>query len=103
MLVYHVYYKIILNIYYVSFHLGSVYFWYRSYLGLVIGPSAVLYIFFVDISTLTNKVIGITWQDLYKLPQRRQDPYPRPILLLVGVPLVFGSEFAYSWMEFNLL
>ena len=100
MLVFHVYYKIILNIYYVSFLLDSVYFCYRSYLGLVIGPSAALYIFFVESCTLTNKVIGIKWQDLYKLPQKRQDPYPRPILLLVGVPLVLGSEFAYSWMEY---
>ena len=30
--------------------------------------------------------MGTIWQDLSKLPQRRQDPDPCPLLLLVGFP-----------------
>ena len=43
----------------------------------------------------TNKAVKTIWRALYKPPQKRQDPDPRPLWLLVGSPSAFGPELAY--------
>ena len=75
----------------------------ESTIDLVLGPSTSLYIFFLKHCTLTNKAVGTIWRDLSKPPQRGQGPYPRPLWLLVGTPLVLdlsslpdGRSIAYS-------
>ena len=42
---------------------------------------------------LTNKAVGTTsiWRDLSKTPQRRQDPDPLTVWLLIGTPLHLSS------------
>ena len=40
----------------------------------------------------SNKAVGTIWRDLSKPPQRIQGPDPRPLLLLVGTPLVLRPE-----------
>ena len=63
-------------------------------IGLVFGPCTALYRYFLKHCILTNKAVGTIWRDMSKPPQRRQDPDPRPLWLLVGTPLVFGPELA---------
>ena len=46
---------------------------------LVFGPSTALYRFFLNHCTLTNKAVGTIRRDLSRPPQRRQDPYIRPL------------------------
>ena len=65
-----------------------------SLCSLVLGPSTALYRSFLEHCTLTNKAVGTIWRDLFKPPQRRQGPDPRPLWLLVGTPLVLGPELA---------
>ena len=43
-------------------------------IGVVFGPSTALYRSFLDHSTMTNKTMGTVLRDLFKLPQKRQDP-----------------------------
>ena len=47
--------------------------------------------------------MGTIWRDLSKPPQRRQGPYIRSLLLLVGTPLVLGPAFASRRAEHRLL
>ena len=69
----------------------------------MLGPSTASYRSFLKHCTLTNKAVGTIWRDLSKPPQRREDPDPRPLLLLVGIPLVLGPELASIWAEYSLL
>ena len=48
-----------------------------------------------SVCTLTNKAVGTIWRALYKLPQRRQCPDPRPLWVLVKTPSAFGLQLAY--------
>ena len=64
-------------------------------IGLVLGPFTALYRSFLKRCTLTNKAVGTIWRALSKPPQRRQDPDPRPLWLLVGTPSASGPELAY--------
>ena len=66
-------------------------------IGLVLGPSTILYRPFLKQCTLTNKVVGTIWRALCKPPQRRQGPDHHPFWLLVGTPSAFG------WVELSLL
>ena len=63
-------------------------------IGLVLGPSIVLYRSFLEHCTLTNKAMGTIWREVLKPSQRRQGPDPRPLWLLVGTPLDLGPELA---------
>ena len=56
---------------------------------------AAVYIYFLMRCTLTNKAVGHIRRASSKPPQRQQDPYPRPLWLLVGTPLAFGHKLAY--------
>ena len=64
-------------------------------IGLVFGPLTALYRSFLKCCTLTKKVVWTILRALSKPPQRRQDPDPRPLRLLVGTPSAFGPELAY--------
>ena len=70
---------------------------------LLPGPSTALYLSFLKHCTLTNKAVGTIWRDLSKPPQRRQGLDPRPLWLLVGTPLVLGTELASRRAEHSLL
>ena len=63
-------------------------------IGLVLGPSTVLYIPFLNHCTLTNKAVGTIWRAFSKPPQRRQGPDLRPLELLVGTPKAIRPELA---------
>ena len=65
-------------------------------IGLVLGPFTALYRSFLKRCTLTNKAVGTIWRALSKPPQRRHDPDPHPLCLLVGTPSAFGPELAYG-------
>ena len=45
--------------------------------------------------TPTNKDVWTVWWDLFKPPQRRQGPDPRPLWLLFVIPYAFGLELAF--------
>ena len=85
--------------------------WRRKYdpviiertIGLVHGHSTAFYRSFLKHCTLTNKAVRTLWRDLFKRPQRRQSPDPRPLWLLVGTPLVLGPELASRRAEHILL
>ena len=63
-------------------------------IGLVLGPFTALYRSFLKRCTQTNNAVGTIWRALFKPPQRRQGPDPRPLWLLVGTPSAFGPELA---------
>ena len=65
-------------------------------IGIVLGSFTALYRSFLKRCILTNKAVGTIWRALSKPPQRRQGPDPRPLWLLVGTPLTFEPELAYS-------
>ena len=56
-----------------------------------------------DEDNLTNKAMGTIWRDLSKPPQRREDPDPRPLWLLVGTPWILGPELFSRRAEHSLL
>ena len=68
-------------------------------IGLVLGPSTVLYEPFLKHCTLTNEAVGTIWRALSKTPQRRQGPDLCPLWLLVGTPLAIRPELAFSRAE----
>ena len=72
-------------------------------IGLVLCPSTALYSSFLKHCTLANKTVGTIRRGLSKPPQRRQGPYPRPLWLLVGTPLVLWPELASRWAEHSLI
>ena len=65
--------------------------------------STALYRSFLKHCTLTNKAVGAISRDLSKPPQRKQSPYPRPLWLLVGTPLILGHELASRRAEHRLV
>ena len=50
-------------------------------IGLVLCPFIALCRSFLKRCTLTNKAVGTIWRSLYKPPQRRKGPDPRPLWL----------------------
>ena len=63
-------------------------------IGIVLVSFTAFYRSFLKRCTLTNKAVGTICRALFKTPQRRQCPDPRPLVLLVGTPSAFGSELA---------
>ena len=85
-------------------------FWRRHYdpvmiektIVLVLGPSSALYRLFIKHCTLTHNSVDTIWPVLPKPPKSSQGPGRRPLLLLVGSPLVIRLELILRWMEQNL-
>ena len=70
--------------------------------GFALDPSTPLYRSFLQHSTVTNKAVVTIWQDLSKLPQRKESPDPHPLWLsrffhpLDLSSLPDGQSIAYS-------
>ena len=65
----------------------------------VLGPFTALYRLFLKRGT--NKAVGAISRALFKPPQRRQGPDPRPLWLVVGTPSAFGPERTDSLLKWT--
>ena len=62
-----------------------------------------LYKSFLKHCNMNNKAMGTIWRDLSKPPQRTQGHDPRPLWLLVGIPLVLVPELASRRTDHSLI